>query len=95
MGKGMGMGMGPEGQAARSAIFQLIKSGSLDTALIFGQLDGLVSLQRENQKAVLRRLLSLRDSLTGEEREAFLHKLDERFCQPQGGRGQGRGMGRN
>ncbi len=91
MGRGMGMGMGRQTQAVRDTLFGLIKSGSTDTLLIFSKLEGVIEVQRENQKAAIRRILFMRDSLPGEQREIFLKQIDERFCQGQGMRGRGRG----
>ncbi|MFH0919175.1 MAG: hypothetical protein V1913_02340 [Fibrobacterota bacterium] len=93
-GMGMGMGMDAEAQAARTGMFALIKDGSSDTTLIFSTLEGIVSIQRENQKTAIRKILALRDSLTGEERNIFLRQIDERFCQQGQRHGQGLGLGR-
>lgn len=94
MGNGCGSGMGEEAQADRDSLFGLIKAGSNDTALIFSRLEGVMGAQRQNQKAAILRILSLRDSLTGEAREAFLRRIDDRFCRQQGGQGMRRGAGR-
>jgi len=102
-GRGMGMGMGNNGcgagmseeaQAARDSLFGLIKAGSNDTALIFSRLEGVLGAQRQNQKAAILRILSMRDSLTGDAREAFLRQIDDRFCRKQGRQGMRRGMGK-
>ena len=91
MGMGMGRSKGGEAQTARQSLFALIRQGSSDTTLIFNHLERIVSLQRENQKSAILRILAMRDSLSGSEREAFLKKLDDRFCAQPGQRGMGRG----
>ena len=79
------------GASRKKVLFELIKNGSSDTAKIFEQLEGLIAVQRANQKAAILRIIQLRDSLTGTEREEFLNRIDRGFC--GNGRGMGMGMG--
>ena len=82
MGQGMGLGMnaGQEVSEARNELFTLITSGSSDTALLFSHLEKIVDVQRDNQKRTLIKILSIRDSLNGDEKEVFLKTLNKKFC---------------
>ncbi|MBL8025718.1 MAG: hypothetical protein JNL74_04870 [Fibrobacteres bacterium] len=90
MGQGMGFGMnaGREVSEARKELFTLITSGCSDTALLFTYLEKIVDVQRDNQKRTLLKILSIRDSLKGNEKEAYINNLNQRFC-GQSGRGCG------
>jgi hypothetical protein len=84
MGKGIGIGI-------RNELFNLIISGSSDTTLLFEKLEKIIDVQRHNQKRTLMKILSIRDSLQGSEREVYLKDLDTRFC---GQNGRGCSMGK-
>jgi hypothetical protein len=92
MGQGMGFGMnaGREVSEARNDLFNLIISGSSDTTMLFEHLEKIVGVQRQNQKRTLLKIMTIRDSLQGSEREEYLKNLNDRFC-GQSGRGCGAG----
>jgi hypothetical protein len=70
-GKGRRLCLGKE-------LFSIIASGSNDTALLYEELEKIVDVQRQNQKRTLLKILTIRDSLTGSERDAFLSNLNVR-----------------